>query len=197
MSEPIASSTTTPVQSQKPRPPSASARPPSSELANEAANTSVAARLCRLSTAACCCRSGAERNKALGILQTVGRELELPHCDRAALYPQTWLRARATAWPTGTCGPAARHLPRLGRPRRLPSTDALAHRCQALLTGGEDTERHYLAALERPEALDRPRPHPAPVRQPGRDAPAARPSPALNSLPPSITLSARVPPHGA
>jgi DNA-binding CsgD family transcriptional regulator len=102
---------------------------------------------------------------ALGML-----DLGKGRLEAAAVHLQTV--GRESGFPTGT---ALRCIPdlveaavRLGQPERVaqplnaflawasrdgsPSADALAHRCRALLTGGEDADRHYLAALERPEA---------------------------------------------
>ncbi len=84
-------------------------------------------------------------------LQAVGRERSLPTATALRCIPDLVEAAVRLGQPERAAQPLATFLAWAGR-AGCPSTDALAHRCQALLTGSEDTERHYLAALERPEA---------------------------------------------
>jgi DNA-binding CsgD family transcriptional regulator len=84
-------------------------------------------------------------------LQTVGRERSFPTAAALRCVPDLVEAVVRLGQPERVAQPLAAFLAWAGR-AGSPSTDALARRCQALVTGGEEAERHYLAALERPEA---------------------------------------------
>jgi DNA-binding CsgD family transcriptional regulator len=84
-------------------------------------------------------------------LETVRRERSFPTPTAPRCVPDLVEAAVRLGQPERVAQPLAAFLAWAGR-AGSPSTDALAHRCQALVTGGEEAERHYLAALERPEA---------------------------------------------
>ncbi len=84
-------------------------------------------------------------------LETVGRERSSPTATAPRCVPDLVEAAVRLGQPERVAQPLAAFLAWAGR-AGSPSTDALAHRCQALVSGGEEAERHYLAALERPAA---------------------------------------------
>ncbi len=84
-------------------------------------------------------------------LQTVGREPGFPTGSALRCVPDLVEAAVRLGQPERAAKPLAGFLAWASH-AGSPITDALAHRCQALVTGGEDAERHYLAALEGPKA---------------------------------------------
>jgi DNA-binding CsgD family transcriptional regulator len=84
-------------------------------------------------------------------LQTVGREPGFPAGTALRCVPDLVEAAVRLGQPERAAKPLAGFLA-WASAAGSPITDALAHRCRALVTGGEDAERHYLAALKRPEA---------------------------------------------
>jgi DNA-binding CsgD family transcriptional regulator len=83
-------------------------------------------------------------------LQAVGREPGCPTGTAMRCVPDLVEAVVRLGQPERAAGPLAALLAWTSR-AGSPIIDALARRCQALLAGGQDAERHYLAALEGPE----------------------------------------------